>query len=223
MLFARPGHRHPSPSSYRRGAVLAPRGQHDPAGSWPRTAAESAGHSLPRASQATAAQQGLRRQPTRLVDGRVEGGHRRIEVICPSCGDHPDLDYSEVSPWLQSFAGRTRSRRAWRCISSSTEAGPPPESDRWRSRGLPQPVSAGLPQRNATGAARRLLDARQALVRWHLLVPQHLAPISSMRPSRIAAAGRRSRWSPRRRLAQKAKISASQRHRLDPQRVRRHE
>jgi hypothetical protein len=48
----------------------------------------------------------LRRQPTRLVDGRVEGGCTdAFEVICPSCGDHPDLDYSEVSSWLQRLRG----------------------------------------------------------------------------------------------------------------------
>jgi hypothetical protein len=48
----------------------------------------------------------LRRQPFRLVDGRVEGGYTgAFEVICPSCGDNPDLDYSEVSPWLQDLRG----------------------------------------------------------------------------------------------------------------------
>jgi hypothetical protein len=40
------------------------------------------------------------------VDGRVEGGYTdAFEVICPSCGDHPDLDYSEVSSWLQCLRG----------------------------------------------------------------------------------------------------------------------
>jgi hypothetical protein len=48
----------------------------------------------------------LRRQPFRLVDGRVEGGYTdAFEVICPSCGDHPDLDHSEVPPWLQHLRG----------------------------------------------------------------------------------------------------------------------
>ena len=48
----------------------------------------------------------LRRQPCRLVNGRVEGGYTDVfEVICPSCGDNPDLDSSEVPPWLQHLRG----------------------------------------------------------------------------------------------------------------------
>ena len=48
----------------------------------------------------------LRNQPVRIVDGRIEGGYTdRYELICPSCGDHPDLDYSEVSPRLQWLRG----------------------------------------------------------------------------------------------------------------------
>lgn len=48
----------------------------------------------------------LRRQPFRLVDGRVRGGYTdAFEVICPSCGDDPDLDYSELPPWLQRLRG----------------------------------------------------------------------------------------------------------------------
>ena len=48
----------------------------------------------------------LRRQPFRLLDGRVDRGYTdAFEVICPSCGDHPDLDYSEVPAWLQRLRG----------------------------------------------------------------------------------------------------------------------
>jgi hypothetical protein len=48
----------------------------------------------------------LRRQPSRLVDGRVEGGYTdAFEIICPSCGDDPGLDHSEVPPWLQRLRG----------------------------------------------------------------------------------------------------------------------
>ncbi len=51
----------------------------------------------------------LRRQPSRLVDGRVEGGYTDVfEVICPGCGDNPELDYSEVPPWLQRLRGPHR-------------------------------------------------------------------------------------------------------------------
>jgi hypothetical protein len=66
---------------------------------------------------------------TRIVEGRAEGGYMDVyELICCDCGDHPDLDYRDVSPELpypiaagvaayekllklhprrQSFAGRT--------------------------------------------------------------------------------------------------------------------
>ena len=48
----------------------------------------------------------LRHQPCHFVDGRAEGGYTdAFEIICPSCGDDPDLDYSEVPPWLQHLRG----------------------------------------------------------------------------------------------------------------------
>jgi len=51
----------------------------------------------------------LRSQPVRIVDGRAEGGYTGMyEVVCPDCGDHPDLDYSEISPRLQWLRGPHR-------------------------------------------------------------------------------------------------------------------
>ena len=51
----------------------------------------------------------LRSQPVRIVDGRAEGGCTGMyEVVCPGCGDHPDLDYSEISPRLQWLRGPYR-------------------------------------------------------------------------------------------------------------------
>jgi len=48
----------------------------------------------------------LRRQPARIVEGRPEGGYTdAFEVICCDCGDHPYLDYREVSPELQRIRG----------------------------------------------------------------------------------------------------------------------
>jgi len=48
----------------------------------------------------------LRSQPVRIVDGRVEGGYTdMLELVCPDCGDHRDLDYSEVSWRLQWLRG----------------------------------------------------------------------------------------------------------------------
>jgi hypothetical protein len=66
------------------------------------------GHStLPPAGQAGHGSTAhLRRQPVRIVDGRVEGGHTGVfEVICPDCGDHLDLNLSEVSWRLQWLRG----------------------------------------------------------------------------------------------------------------------
>ena len=48
----------------------------------------------------------LRRQPARMVEGRPEGGYTDLfEIICCDCGDHPDLDYREVSLVLQRVRG----------------------------------------------------------------------------------------------------------------------
>ena len=48
----------------------------------------------------------LRRQPVRIVDGRAEGGYTTMfELICPDCGDHLALGYSEVPPRLQWLRG----------------------------------------------------------------------------------------------------------------------
>ena len=48
----------------------------------------------------------LRRQPVRIVAGRVEGGYTgAFEVICCDCGDNPYLGYSEISPRLQRLRG----------------------------------------------------------------------------------------------------------------------
>jgi hypothetical protein len=48
----------------------------------------------------------VRSQPARIVDGRFHGGYTGVyELICPNCGDHPYLDYSEVLPRLQRLRG----------------------------------------------------------------------------------------------------------------------
>ena len=48
----------------------------------------------------------VRRQPARIVDGRVQGGYTdAYELICPGCGDNPYVDYSQIPPPLQRLRG----------------------------------------------------------------------------------------------------------------------
>jgi hypothetical protein len=48
----------------------------------------------------------VRRQPVRIVDGRIEGGYTDVfEFICPGCGDNPYVDYSEVPSRFQRLRG----------------------------------------------------------------------------------------------------------------------
>jgi hypothetical protein len=48
----------------------------------------------------------LPRRPARIVEGQPQGGYTEaFEVICCYCGDHPYLDYREVSPELQQIRG----------------------------------------------------------------------------------------------------------------------
>ncbi len=46
------------------------------------------------------------RQPARIADSRADGPCiDAFELICCNCGDHPDLDYREISPKLQLIRG----------------------------------------------------------------------------------------------------------------------
>jgi hypothetical protein len=48
----------------------------------------------------------LRRQPVRIVEGRMKGGYTDVfELICGECGDHPYLDYRDIPPRLQLIRG----------------------------------------------------------------------------------------------------------------------
>ena len=76
----------------------------------------------------------LRSQPVRLVDGRVEGGYTDMyELICPSCGDRPDWDYSEISPRLQSLRGPYRLEAALALFHK--HQGIPWPTPRWKLQG----------------------------------------------------------------------------------------
>ena len=96
----------PGRPATRPSAVPAPRHPHDAGDSRLRTDAGSVVTLPPPGQPGHGRTARLRRQPFRLVDGRVEGGYTdAFEVICPSCGDNPDLDYSEIPPWLQYLRG----------------------------------------------------------------------------------------------------------------------
>jgi hypothetical protein len=48
----------------------------------------------------------LRAQPVRMIDGHVDGGYTGCyEVICPACGDDPNLSYDQVPTELQKIRG----------------------------------------------------------------------------------------------------------------------
>jgi hypothetical protein len=48
----------------------------------------------------------LRAQPARIADGHIHDGYNGVyKLICPNCGDDPDLDYSEVAPRFQRLRG----------------------------------------------------------------------------------------------------------------------
>ena len=74
--------------------------------SWLRIESEDA-MTLPPAGQAGHGRTAfVRRRPVSIVDGRFHGGYTDLfELICPGCGDHPYLDYSDVPPRLQWLRG----------------------------------------------------------------------------------------------------------------------
>ena len=83
--------------------VPHPRDSRDP---WLRAAAGQAVTSPPAGQPGHGNEAVVRKQPVRMEDGCVEGGYNEVfEVICPSCGDSPDLNFSEISPRLQWLRG----------------------------------------------------------------------------------------------------------------------
>jgi hypothetical protein len=89
----------------RPAAVSVPH-PHDRGDSWLRTGSDVAS-AVPLAGQPGHGDAAfLRNQPARVVDGPIYDGYNGVyELICPSCGDDPGLDYLEVAPWLQWLRG----------------------------------------------------------------------------------------------------------------------
>jgi hypothetical protein len=70
----------------------------------------------------------VRRQPARIVDDRPGGGYAGLfELICPSCGDHPYLDYTEVPPRLQWLRGPRALEAALAAYHKHIGASPRPD------------------------------------------------------------------------------------------------
>jgi hypothetical protein len=89
----------------RLAAIPAPRlhHRHDP---WLRMGSV-VGMTFPLAGQPSHGRTAfVRRQPVRIVDGRIERGYTDVfELICPGCGDNPYVDYCEVPSRLQWLRG----------------------------------------------------------------------------------------------------------------------
>lgn len=78
----------------------------------------------------------MRRQPVRIVDGRVEGGYTGIfELICPGCGDNPYVDYSEIPPRLQWLRGPRTLKAALEAYDKHLGPFPGPNGDSAASLG----------------------------------------------------------------------------------------
>ena len=72
----------------------------------------------------------MRRQPVRIVDGRVQGGYTGVfELICPGCGDNPYVDYSEIPPQLQWLRGPLTLEAALEAYDEHLEPLPGPDGD----------------------------------------------------------------------------------------------
>jgi hypothetical protein len=90
----------------RPDAVTASAAPYDPGDPWLRRV-DAEDVAFPRAGRpghgCTAV---LRRQPSRIGDGRAGDGYAgAFEIICCDCGDDPYLDYSQLSPRLQKIRG----------------------------------------------------------------------------------------------------------------------
>jgi 4-carboxymuconolactone decarboxylase len=103
-----------TPTRRRTGGGASPEAEDEQPGRQARVARRevSSGALAKEAGMATRDQPGggwtvvLRRRLARIVEGRPEGGYTNtFEIICCDCGDHPYLDYSEVSPELQRTRG----------------------------------------------------------------------------------------------------------------------
>jgi hypothetical protein len=73
---------------------------------WPRIGSDDVNGLPPESQPGHDRTAVLRRHQARIEDGRFEGSYPGLfELICPSCGDQPYLNYSEIPPRLQRLRG----------------------------------------------------------------------------------------------------------------------
>jgi hypothetical protein len=90
----------------RRRGIPVSRGPHDPGDPSARRDNQDLPAFPPAGRPGHGGTATLRRRPARIVPGRVERGYTdAFELICGECGDHPYLDYCEVTPRLQRLRG----------------------------------------------------------------------------------------------------------------------
>jgi hypothetical protein len=106
--MSRPGHSDTATGSGLTAlpaAVCAPRPDDRP-GSRPRTGSDVAGPVSLAGQLGHGTAAFMRNQPACIADGHIHGGYNSVyELICPDCGDDPDLDYLEVAPRLRWLRG----------------------------------------------------------------------------------------------------------------------
>jgi hypothetical protein len=93
-------------SADRPGVVVVSRGGPDMAEQWLRVDDHGVSGGPVAGQLGHGRTASLRRQPARIVAGRIEGGYTdAFELICGQCGDHPYVDYREIPPRLQRLRG----------------------------------------------------------------------------------------------------------------------
>jgi hypothetical protein len=110
------------------GAAPTSRGLNAPRDRWLRIPPESVMMRFPLAGQPGHGETAnVRRQPVRIEKGRMEGGYTdAFELICPACGDHPYLDYSDIPPRLQELRGPYTLQAALTAYDKHLGPCPPP-------------------------------------------------------------------------------------------------
>ena len=93
----------------------------------------------------------VRRRPVRIVDGRMEGGYTdAYELICPSCGDNPYLDFVDVPAQLQRLRGSYVLTAAVAAYEEHLGLSPCPDEDSPSGPG-PRDAKNGAPTEAANG------------------------------------------------------------------------